>query len=305
MKLNKLRVLVIGYGSIGQKHCKILKKFTPNITVLSKKKRINFKRIKNVNQIVKLNPDYIVISCETSKHYYYLNYIERHISNKIILVEKPIMEKFRRINLTNNQYYVGYNLRFHPVILFLKKNLKNKKINYVNINATSYLPNWRKNIKYEDSSSALKKKGGGLILDLSHELDYINWIFGKISLIYSYNNKISNLKINTDDFLLLFGKLRKKIKLNLCMNFFSRLKKREIIIEGKDFSLKADIIKNNLQYFSKKNKKISWPKFDINQTYINQHKNILRQNFRNLCKASEAINTLKLIDQIKRKRKLR
>ena len=55
MKLNKLRVLVIGYGSIGQKHCKILKKFTPNITVLSKKKRINFKRIKNVNQIEKLH----------------------------------------------------------------------------------------------------------------------------------------------------------------------------------------------------------------------------------------------------------
>ena len=70
-----------------------------------------------------------------------------------------------------NNYYVGYNLRFHPVILFLKKIFKNKKIFSINITSHSYLPKWRK-IDYRKSVSAKKKLGGGILLELSLEFDY-------------------------------------------------------------------------------------------------------------------------------------
>ena len=53
------------------------------------------------------------------------------------------------------------------------------------------------------SVSAQKKLGGGALLELSHELDYIDHIFGENSLTYSYNKKLSDLKINVDDFLCL------------------------------------------------------------------------------------------------------
>ena len=80
--------------------------------------------------------------------------------------------------------------------------IKNKKIYFVNAECSSYLPSWRKNVNYENSSSASKEKGGGVLLDLSHELDYLNSIFG-ISKIHSvFNKKISGLKINTDDILI-------------------------------------------------------------------------------------------------------
>lgn len=242
-----IKVLIIGFGSMGRKHYEVLKKITNNITILTKQKKINHKRITLVKDILKLDPDYIVISCETIKHYNFIRFIEKNLKNKIILIEKPIMEKFRNLKIKNNKYFIGYNLRFHPVILFLKKIIKQKDVNFINLNCSSYLPHWRKNIEYSKSNSALKKKGGGVILELSHELDYIKWLFGSINPIFKFNKKISNLKINTDDILIIFGKIKKHIKINICMNFFSRYNNREIIIDGKNFSINANILKS--RYF--------------------------------------------------------
>ena len=68
MKLPLLKVLIIGYGSIGQKHGKILKKFGCKIVVFSKQKKVPFKVIRYKKEIIKYNPDYIVISNSTSNH---------------------------------------------------------------------------------------------------------------------------------------------------------------------------------------------------------------------------------------------
>ena len=286
---------------MGRKHYEVLKKITNNITILTKQKKINHKRITLVKDILKLDPDYIVISCETIKHYSFIKFIEKNLKNKIILIEKPIMEKFRNLKIKNNKYFIGYNLRFHPVILFLKKIIKQKDVNFINLNCSSYLPHWRKNIEYSKSNSALKKKGGGVILELSHELDYIKWLFGSINPIFKFNKKISNLKINTDDILIIFGKIKKNININICMNFFSRYNNREIIIDGKNFSINANILKKRVDIFFKNRKKktIKWANFKIKQTYLDQHVAILKKKYNQLCSPAEALATLKFIDKIK------
>ena len=42
----------------------------------------------------------------------------------------------------------------------------------------SFLPNWRSNRDYRKSSSLKKVEGGGVLLELSHEIDYIRNLFG-------------------------------------------------------------------------------------------------------------------------------
>ena len=296
------KVVIIGFGSIGRRHAKILKK-NPNIKdvfVLTNQNCPSYIKIKSLKEINKINPDYIIISSETSKHFTQLNYIEKNFKNKIVLVEKPVFEKNRKLTLKNNKVFVGYNMRFNPIIKKIRKIILNRKIWSVNVFCGSYLPNWRKNIDYSKSSSAIKKKGGGVLLDLSHELDYLRWIFGDFKIKYVINKKISDLKINTDDFLCLTGKFKKKIYLQLNLNYFTREAKRQILIDGKDLSISANLINKNMIFHDKK--KIYKIKYNFNRdyTYKEQHRNIMNKKFTNCCTLKDAQNIMSIINKIRK-----
>ena len=219
----KKKVLIIGYGSIGRKHAQLLKRFknVGDIFIFSNQKDLGFKKIKKLSEVKKIQPDYIIISSRTSEHYKNLLFIERNLKNKIILVEKPLFHKFKKLNIKNNKVFIGYNLRFHPVLKYIKKYIRNKKIIFVNIKCSSRLPSWRKNIDYINSNSAKKSFGGGALLELSHEIDYLQWIFKEIKKIYlSKIDKVSNLKIDTEDQVNIIGKTL-KTNFNMDLNFFS------------------------------------------------------------------------------------
>ena len=94
----------------------------------------------------------------------HIKLIEKIFINKKVLVEKPLFHKSINFNLKKNKYYVGYNLRFHPVIKFLKNKIKKKEIFSVSIFCNSFLPKWRKNIDYSNSYSSQKKGGGVLVV---------------------------------------------------------------------------------------------------------------------------------------------
>ena len=193
-------------------------------------------------------------------------------------------------------------MRFHPIILFLKKFLQNKKILSVNIFCGSYLPNWRKNRNYKDSSSAKKIKGGGVLLDLSHELDYVLLLFGKINNFFAINKKISKLKIDSDDFLNFIGITQTKVQINLSLNNFFLINRRKIIIDCDDMHIIVDLISNKINYY--KNKKIISKKFNtLNQyyTYKKMHYDYLMNKKNNLCSINDALLTMKLIERIKTK----
>jgi predicted dehydrogenase len=294
-------ILIIGYGSIGKRHAKILKKFNnvKKIYVYTKQKIEGLSKLQNLNQIKKINPDYIIISSKTSEHYKHLNFIEKKLSKKTILVEKPLFNNYKKLKIKNNKVIVGYNLRFHPIIHFLKKYIERKKIYSVNISCESYLPKWRKNIVYSNSNSAKKKYGGGVLLELSHELDYLQWIFSNVKKInYAIVKKISNLKIDTEDFAVIGGRT-KITNFHVSLNFFSLHAQRKILVNGNNFSLEADLIKNTIKIIENNRKKIKKFKINNNYTYIQQHRLLLNNDFKNACTYSEGIKLIKLIKKIK------
>ena len=96
----------------------------------------------------------------------------------------------------------------------------------MSINCSSFLPSWRKNIDYQSSVSAKKSLGGGVLLELSHEIDYLIWLIGKIKILHVVSKKISNLKINTDDYLNLSAKSGKTL-INVSLNFFPESKEEK------------------------------------------------------------------------------
>ena len=299
----KKKILIIGYGSIGKRHAKIISQNFPkySIYVYTSQLRINYNRISSNREMKVLNPDYIIICSETHKHYNQLNFIEKNFKNKKILVEKPLFHKIYDCNIFKNKVFVGYNLRFHPFLYKLKKEIKNCKIWSVNINCSSFLPNWRKNIDYSASYSASKRKGGGVLLDLSHELDYLTWIFGEIKDFSKNIVKVSNLKISSEDYASIIGTTKKDIVFNLCLNYFSKISKREILVEGKDISIKIDLIKNSFLIL-KKGKKLSnnLKNLDLDFTYKLQLQSFLKNEKSQICTYKEAFQILETINIIKK-----
>ena len=296
-------VLISGYGSIGRKHANVLSKIVKkkNITILTKQKLNNFYTIKSLDRLNEINPHYIVISNPTTDHINKLKFIEKNFKNKLVLVEKPLFSKPNKIKIKKNKYYVGYCLRFNPIINFLKKKIKSKDIWSVNIFCGSYLPDWRNNIDYKNSASAKKSMGGGVLLELSHELDYAQWLFGKIKIEHSKSRKISNLNIETDDFLNLVGKTDKVKSIQITLNYFTRKQSRQIYIDGKNFSLQADLIKKKVIFYSKNRKKIYHFKtleknFELKQQHLAILKN--KPNYK-LCTFKEGKNVMELISKIK------
>lgn len=302
--MNKIKILIIGYGSIGKKHERILTSINKNnqIFILTsqniKKKNI----IKDISEIKKINPDYIVICSQTSDHYKQLKYIEENLKKKKILVEKPLFHKNLNLLIKNNKVFVAYNFRFNPIINYIK-NLKKQKIFSLQVVCGSYLPYWRKNIDYKKSYSSSKKRGGGVLLDLSHELDYIQFLFGKITKInYAGLSKISNLKIKSEDNLYLVAKI-KKINLVVSLNYYFRNPTRIINLDGDKHSVSADL--NNKSVIFNKSKKPLVKKFFFNHdlAYILQHKAILNNDFRKLCDYNHGLEIMRLISRIKKFKK--
>ena len=301
-------ILISGYGSIGRRHTSILSQIVKkkNITVLTRQKSLKYKTINKMQESLKINPNYIVLCNPTTDHLKKILFIEKNFKNKTILVEKPLFHKPNNIQPKKNKYFVGYNLRFNPVIELLKKKIKSKKIWSVNIFCGSYLPNWRKNIDYRKSSSAKRKFGGGVLLDLSHELDYVQWLFGKIKIENCKSTKLSNLEIDTDDFLNLNCKTKSVPSIQITLNYFSKIPKRHIYIDGKDISIHADLINNKVEFSSRGKRKIyNFKNFEKNFQYKKQHLAILKgKNSHQLCKYNDGKEIVNLIQKIRNKSKI-
>jgi len=295
------KILIIGKGSSGIKHFIALRSINKKFTiknVSSRKFPIIFGD--NFLKLIKFNPDYLVIATPSSYHYKFIKIIEKLFKNKLILIEKPLFNKKNKpLSNIKNNYFVGYNLRYHPVLRFVKNYIKNKKVYFVKADCLTYLPDWRKT-NYKKTVSARKKLGGGVKLELSHEIDYLRWFFEDLKVLYSFNKKISNLNIDCDDILSLNAHVKKKIFINLNLNFFSKISRREILINGQNFSLLGDLIKNKIVLIENKKKKIyKFKKFNILKSYVEEHNDLMKKNYKFSCNYKQAIKTQKILDQIK------
>ena len=294
------RIIIIGSGNISKTHYKSIRNLR-FLSIIKKYKSREFAKL-SIKDLKKFKPDFFIICSPASLHIKHLKIIEKHFTDKNILIEKPLSTKFIKLVKFKNNYFVGYNLRFHPVIIFLKKYLKNKIVFSVNVVSFSFLPFWRK-INYSKSVSAKKRLGGGIVLEMSHELDYLNWIFGDLNILSSFNKKISNLKIDTDDTLVATFKTKLKEVINLNLNFFSLLPKREITVSGKDFTINCNLLKNKIIIIEKKNNKIIkknvlYKNFNLKKTYEKQIELFLKKNHSQLVPIKESNNLMKLLNKL-------
>jgi predicted dehydrogenase len=209
-----IKVLIIGLGSIGQRHAKALLELgIENIAALRTSKGTKeldetlidkVKMFNNEEDAFAWNPTHVIISNPTSLHKYYVDKaIEKNIR---FFVEKPVAENLEDISAylkeSNIDGIVGYNLRFHGVFQFVKSCVTSGEYGRVitaQLHVGQYLPDWHPYEDYRNAYYSKKDLGGGAIRTLSHEIDLMQYFFGDIKSVFARVCKLSDLEIDVDD----------------------------------------------------------------------------------------------------------
>lgn len=275
-----MNILIVGLGSIGKKHLSVIHTLYPLANVFALRSRRKSKTYENAKNIystdeLNVNIDFVIISTPT-----YLHENDIIKFSKLgcpLFIEKPVLHNLKNIDsinsilLSNNiKTYIACNMRFHPGIIHLKNYVDNNKskINEVNVYFGSYMPYWRNEIDFRENYSSHADMGGGVHLDLIHELDYCIWVFGYPKSIKSIFRKVSNLEINSIDYTnyILFYD---DFTLNIKLNYYRIDSKREIEILTNDTTVVYDLIQNKV--IDNKLKQILYQdEFSMIDTYKNQ-----------------------------------
>ena len=288
-----MRALVVGYGSIGVRHTRVLQKLGCDTAVLSNRDVDVHQAYKRLDEALTSHmPHYVVIANQTNKHYDTLLELAAAGFSGRVLVEKPIFESPK---LTHDwdfkQIAVAYNLRFHPLIRKLRSFGDEKPVISVNIYVGQYLPSWRPSADYRRSYSASASQGG-VLRDLSHELDYLQWIFGDWERMACLGGKFSDLEINSEDLFVLLMQTSRCQALTIQMSYLDRQAVRRIIVNTSSQTIELDLLKGTLSVDGKRET------FSVarDDTYIEMHRNYISGDANDLCSLNDAIQTLELIE---------
>ena len=297
-----MKALLIGYGSIGKRHEDVLLKFDTikKIDIVTKQTLEDKTTYPSLSDVPHLDIyDYFIIASETNKHYEQLKYLESKVWGKLIFCEKPLFETNKVLHVERNRVFIGYVLRFHPLLQKLKNLINKEKVISVHVSCGQYLPTWRPNIDYKSSYSAKKAEGGGVLLDLSHEIDYVQWLFGKIKELKSYQLKVSDLEIDTDDLTTLIGKTEDETIVNISIDYISKITHRKMLVHTFECSYELDFIKNHLIQKDKSTLEQVYDMKDLERNYMfeQMHNSILGTK-NDVCSYEEGIEVMNTISVI-------
>ena len=208
------RVLIVGLGSIGKRHLRLARELLPaaDIRVLRHQECVSIPEHANgcfssLEQALDFAPQLAVIASPSTFHMSVALPLAQ--AGVHLLVEKPLSASLEGVqqllDACHEQKTVvltGYNLRFLPSLQrfrdLLNENVIGRVIS-VRCEIGQYLPSWRPDSDYRQGVSARRELGGGALLELSHELDYLRWIFGEVDWVKATLSQQSSLEIDVED----------------------------------------------------------------------------------------------------------
>ena len=259
------KILICGLGSIGRRYLRIIKRFFPDIKIAVLRsghgpsceeiKLIDY-QTSNLRESIQWEPEAAIIASPANLH------LDQAIalgeSGVPCLIEKPLgtgyedLEKLKKIvHLSESlPMLVGYILRHYPCATLIKKKLDENllgKVVEADFHCGSWLPKWRSDVDYLKSVSANKELGGGVLLELSHEIDIANWLLGPITLKFANLKPSGLLPINVEDRATLVAENCDGINISIRINFCSEPTTRKIKIRGEKGEISWDIVHGKLE----------------------------------------------------------
>ncbi len=319
MMMNKM--LIVGTGSIGRRHTENFGKHKIDIDIVDirddriaearSKLKIN-KSFNDYNEAIEKNKyDAVIITAPPNLH---LPIAKKAIEyNNNIFIEKPLgmdIKGWSEVSKTCSEKrllnyvaychrHINYTTKFKSVI----KNNKIGKIFNIIIRWGSYLPDWHPWEDYRSFYMAKKEQGGGALLDESHGIDLLRYIFGEVSEVFAVVDKISNLEITADDHALLTLKLKNDALAQISFDLNARYTFCKIEATGENGTAIWDRVDHSIKIFDSNEKKWSEEQFtkdDFLEMYPNQTKHYLeclKNKTTPLIDINDALKTQLIIDK--------
>lgn len=305
---NFSKLIFYGLGGAGQRHLRFLYKYFKNkliffafraknkVQTISKDFKLTGKLLnseypditffKYYKESLNTKINFAFICGPTSNNYLIVRDCLKKKRN--IFVEKPFicsLKNFsllkKKINKSNLKILVGYQRRFHPLVIKLKKmidknNSKNKKKVFIKVN--SYVPDWHKYENFRNLYACKKELGGGALFTESHEIDLCLFLFGMPKKVYCNKYFLKKIKINVETSykLILFYE---NLSVYFDVNMFSRNLKRSIKIIDKKYQYELDLLKNILKKKNKRNSRFYKIKNSTDIQFLHQLRYFFSSNF--------------------------
>jgi len=276
-----LKILVVGYGSIGKRHVQNLLKISGLEIIICTKQKINkpskkIKLFKSLKDCIKEEPDIGIIANESNLHIQTAItlantgmdlFIEKPLSNSL-KESKELLKIIKKKKLVTQ---VGCQLRFHKCIKKIKEIILENKLGEIisiKVECGSYLPDWHPYEDYKKSYAAKDELGGGVVLTNIHEIDYLYWFLGGVKEIFSLTGNYSDLKISADDFSTGIIKFNSGTIAEFHLDYFQKPEHRSCKIIGTKGTLVWDSDSNIIKLFDYKKNRWSivfkWNNYDRN-----------------------------------------
>jgi predicted dehydrogenase len=291
-----VRILVVGCGSIGERHIRNLITIGEREIIAcdinpSKLKALKHKYpdIQTYNKIKEAFSKYVDATLVCTPPAYHIPIaLEAAGKGSHLFIEKPLSssmsgvdELIKVVNRKNLILMVGYNLRFHPNVQHLKYLIDSNVLgDILSIRAEfgQYLPDWHPWEDYRQMYVARKEMGGGIILDAIHELDYISWFLGDVKEVFCFAGKLSTLDIDVEDTAEILLRFKNGAIGEIHLDMVQRAYRRGCQVMGEKGTALWDFNEKTVSYYSSKDKQWHVCKeenFDVNNTYIAEIKHFL------------------------------
>lgn len=317
---------VVGMGSIAKRHLANLRHLHPaariysvsasgNNTTLPE----NADAVVSLDELIALVPDYVIVASPAP---YHADIAQKLLAQDIaVLIEKPLAHNVQTClalqtfcaQQPRKAVAVGYCLRFLPSALAVKDYLDDGLLGpvyNVHANVGQYLPGWRADKSYKDSVSASKALGGGALLELSHELDYLHWLLGDLTLQHSWLRTTDELGLAVEDIANLVLLSEKNVYVSVHLDFIQKSTQRNCEFIGQHGRLVWDLLANTVTLYHAAGKDTLYaePNYNKNGMYfamLTAFENMSQGGVSSLATVTSATKVVQLIDEAKQLNKWR
>lgn len=285
--MDGMRSLVVGFGSAGQRHSRLLEDLGHEIVVVSEQEHVPYPRFASVEEaILRHQPQYVVIASPTTRHA--ANFASVCSTGFIgsMLIEKPLFNRYlENPTIDRPRTFVGYNLRFLAALQHIRNLVSGERVLSANLYDAQYLPDWRPHRDYRETSSARADLGGGVLRDLSHEIDLAHYLFGNPQSVNARIGSSRTLEIDTEDSVDAILEMADGLVVTLHLSYLDRQPRRSIEIQ----TLKNSIYCNLLTGEVTVNGASSLHPTDRIATFREMHEDVLTNRHSRSCTFAEGV----------------